>query len=387
MIKLRCVIMRGGTSKAVFFHKNELPSDPKLRDKVVLDVFGSPDIREIDGLGGANAQTSKLSIISRYNGPEADVEYNFGQVMFDEPLVSYGMNCGNISAAVGPFAIDEGLVKAVEPITSVRVFNTNSQKVLIIHTPVRDGKAVVSGDYHIDGVPGTAAKIGVDMTHCDGTRGKGVLFTGNPKDTFEIPDVGEIEWSLVDLANPTVFVKAGAVGLKGTEEVKDILNDKEIGRKMEAIRSHAGVVYGVAKDEHSVDVEWPVTPFSAIVMPPCDYTTIQGEKIKAADMSLRAIIWAAHQYHPAYSGTICASTGVGALIPGTVVNEVLEDVAKKTGEIKIGHPSGIMECDAEVEMKDRQATPKKAIYYRTARRIMEGYVYLKPWTMSQDLHM
>jgi hypothetical protein len=378
--------MRGGTSKAVFFHENELPSDPKLRDKVVLDVFGSPDIREIDGLGGANAQTSKLSIVSRYNGSEADVEYNFGQVMFDEPLVSYGMNCGNISAAVGPFAVDEGLVKAVEPITSVRVFNTNSQKVLIIHTPVKDGKAVVSGDYRIGGVPGTAAKIGVDMTYCGGTRGKGVLFTGNPKDTVEVPEVGKIEWSLVDLANPTVFVKAEAVGLKGTEEAKDILNDKEIGRKMEAIRSHAGVVYGVAKDEHSVDVEWPVTPFSAIVMPPCNYTTIQGENIKAADMSLRAIIWAAHQYHPAYSGTICASTSVGALIRGTVVNEVLADGAKKTGEIKIGHPSGIMGSDAEVDMKDGQVIAKKAIYYRTARRIMEGYVYLKPWTMSQDLH-
>ena len=387
MIKLRCVIMRGGTSKAVFFHENELPSDPKLRDKLVLDVFGSPDIREIDGLGGADALTSKLAIISRYNGREADVAYNFGQVMFDEPLVSYGMNCGNISAAVGPFAVDEGLVKAVEPITAVRVFNTNSQKVLIIRTPVKDGKAVVVGDYHIDGVPGTAAKIGVDMTHCGGTRGKGVLFTGNPKDTEEVPDVGRIEWSLVDMANPTVFVKAQAIGLKGTEAAQDILNNKAIGRKMEAIRSHAGVVYGVAKDELSVEVEWPVTPISALVMPPCDYTTIQGEKIKTADMSLRAIVWAAHQYHRAYSGTLCAATGVGALIPGTVVSEVLADEAKKTGEIKIGHPSGIMECDAEVEMKDGQAIPQKAIYHRTARRIMEGYVYLKPWTMSHDLHI
>jgi 2-methylaconitate cis-trans-isomerase PrpF len=140
MIKLRCVIMRGGTSKAVFFHENELPSDPKLRDKVVLDVFGSPDIRQIDGLGGADGSTSKLSIISKHNGPEADIEYNFGQVMFDEPLVSYGLNCGNISAAVGPFAVDEGLVRAVEPITSVRVFNTNSQKVLIIHTRAGNGR-------------------------------------------------------------------------------------------------------------------------------------------------------------------------------------------------------------------------------------------------------
>jgi 2-methylaconitate cis-trans-isomerase PrpF len=171
------------------------------------------------------------------------------------------------------------------------------------------------------------------------------------------------------------------------EEAKEILNDRETGRKMEAIRSHAGVVYGVAKDEHSVDVEWPVTPFSAIVMPPCDYTTIQGAQIKAADMSLRAIIWVAHQYHPAYSGTICASTGVGALIPGTVVNEVLGGDAIRTGKIEIGHPSGIMECDAEVEMRDGKAMPKRATYYRTARRIMEGYVYLKPGTMSQDLHI
>lgn len=242
MVKLKCVIMRGGTSRAVFFHENELPSDPVLRDRVILDVFGSPDVREIDGLG-ADGLTSKLSIISPYQGTEADVEYNFGQVMFDEPLVSYGMNCGNISAAVGPYAVDEGLVKPVEPITSVRVLNTNTQKVLIIHTPVRDGRAVVSGDYHIDGVPGTGARIGVDMTHCGGTREKGVLFAGNPKDTVHVPGLGRIEWSLVDLANPTVFVKAEAVGLKGTEEARDILdNQEEVGRKLELICSHAGVV-------------------------------------------------------------------------------------------------------------------------------------------------
>jgi 2-methylaconitate cis-trans-isomerase PrpF len=306
--------------------------------------------------------------------------------MFDAPLVSYGMNCGNISAAVGPFAVDEGLVKAVEPITSVRVFNTNSQKVLVIHTPVKDGRAVVSGNFHIDGVPGTAARIGVDMTRCGGTRGKGVLFSGNPKDTVDVPGVGRIEWSLVDMANPTVFVKAEAVGLNGTEDTRDILNDTAIGRKMEAIRSHAGVVYGVAGDEHSVDVDWPVTPFSAIVMPPCDYTTIQGERIKAAAISLRSIIRVAHQYHPAYSGTICAATGVGALIPGTVVNDVLSAAAKEAGQINIGHPSGVMECAAQVEMKDGEAIPKQATYYRTARRIMEGYVYLKPWTLSRDLH-
>jgi methylitaconate Delta-isomerase len=387
MNKLKCVIMRGGTSKSVFFHKNELPLDSKLRDRVVLDVFGSPDIREIDGLGGADASTSKLSIISPCKSSEADVEYTFGQVMFDEPLVSYGLNCGNISAAVGPFAVDEGLVEAVEPVTSVRVFNTNTQKVLIIRTPVKDGKAAVTGNYHIDGVPGTGAKIGVDMTCCGGTRGKGVLFTGNPKDTIDVPGIGRIEWSLVDLANPTVFVKGEAVGLKGTEETKDILHDQEIGRIMEAIRSHAGVVYGLAKDDHSVEIEWPATPFCVIVIPPRDYMTIQGEKVRAADMSLRAIIWAGHQYHKAYSGSICASTGVGALIPGTVVNEVLTEEAKITGEVKIGHPSGIMECDSKVEMKDGQAIPKKAAYYRTARRIMEGYVYLKPWTMSQDSHV
>jgi methylitaconate Delta-isomerase len=384
MIKLRCVIMRGGTSRAVFFHENELPSDPALRDKVVLDIFGSPDIREIDGLGGADGATSKLAIVSRYDGQEADVEYNFGQVMYDEPRVSYGMNCGNISAAVGPFAVDEGLVKAVEPITAVRVFNTNSQKVLTIHTPVKGGKAVVSGDYHIDGVPGTAARIGVDMSDCGGTRGKGVLYTGRPRDAVRVPGVGRIEWSLVDLANPTVFVKPEAVGLDGTEEASDILHDPQVGRKLEAIRRHAGVVYGVAADERSVGAEWPVTPIAAIVMPPCDYSTIQGARIMAAGMSLRAINWLAHQYNPAYSGTICASTGVAALIPGTVVDEVLADAARATGRIGIGHPSGIMECDAEVRMQDGQAIPTKATYYRTARRIMEGYVYLKPGTMSED---
>ncbi len=387
MKMLRCVIIRGGTSRGVYFQENELPSDQQLRDKIILDVFGSPDVREIDGLGGADILTSKVCIIGPSKREDADVDYTFGQVIIDKPIVDYSINCGNLSSGVGPFAIDEGLIKAVEPITTVRIYNTNTKKILIAEVPVKDGKAVVEGDYRIDGVPGTGAKIALDFAATGGTIKGTLLPTGHVKEVLSIDEIGEIPVSIVDAANPTVFAFAEDVGIKGTERFQELLSNHEIWRKVEAIRGAAAELLGFVKDRKKADVESPAAPFAAVVLRPSNYINyVTGEKIKTEDIDMRSTIWAARQVHKAYAvtGTIC--TGAAAMIEGTIVNEVLSERAKQTGTIWIGHPAGRIDVEVEVQKEENDLVLKKAALFRTARRIMEGYVYLKPWTLTENIN-
>ena len=213
--KIPCVYMRGGTSKALFFRDEDLPQDTIERDKVILSAFGSPDRRQIDGMGGANTSTSKVAIIKKSNKPGIDIDYDFGQVDVFAPIVGKTMNCGNISSAVGPYAIDEGLVKAVEPVTEVHIFNTNTRKEIIAQVPVKDGRAVTEGDFSIDGVPGTAAKILLKFVNPQGAASGKLLPTDKAKDTIKF-DSKNYEYSFVDAANPVMFVHPEDFGVKGT---------------------------------------------------------------------------------------------------------------------------------------------------------------------------
>lgn len=384
MKMLRCVIMRGGTSKGVYFHENELPKDTELRDKIILDVFGSPDVREIDGLGGADVLTSKVCIIGPSNRDDADVDYTFGQVIVDKPIVDPSINCGNLSSGVGPFAIDEGLVKAVEPFTKVRIYNTNTKKVLIANVPVKDGKAVVAGDYHIDGVPGTGAKIELDFAATAGTVRGTLLPTGKVKEKLKIDELGEIEVSIVDAANPTIFAYAEDIGIQGTERFPELISNAEIWRKAELVRGVAAEMLGFVKDRKNSSIENPAAPFSVFITRASDYISYSGQVIKAEEMDFRGILWAAREVSKAYAvtGTIC--TGAAAMTEGTIVNELLSEKALKSGVVRIGHPSGIIEVQVDVKKEAGEFKLKKAIVYRTARRIMEGYVYLKPWTLGEE---
>lgn len=380
MKKIRGIFMRGGTSKGVYFHANDLPNDPVLRDRVILDVYGSPDITEIDGLGGANVLTSKTAIISRSARDDADVDYTFGQVMFNEPLVDYRINCGNISAGVGPFAIDEGLVPAVEPITTVRIYNTNTQKLLFAEVPVKNGKAEVAGDYHIDGVPGAGAKILLDFAQTGGTLGKGLLPTGLVQEQLTVESVGEFTVSVVDAANPAVFVKAVDVGLTGGETFTEVLNNQRVAQLADKIRGTVGVKLGMYQDLKAFLAINPTMPFCIFVGPPRDYVNFDdGTAISAASYDLKGTIRFAGAYHRAYSGTGAVCTAVAARLEGTVVNKVLPEKSKKTEQIRIGHPSGIVEVEIKVEKVGGSYKILRAAYGRTARRIMEGYIYLKPW--------
>ena len=219
MIPIKCAIIRGGTSKGIFIKKNELPDNPAERDRVILSIFGGVDPRQIDGLGGADVLTSKLAIIGPSTRSDADVDYTFGQVSFEQPFVDYGGNCGNISSAVGPFAIDEGLVPAVEPITKVRIHCTNSGKLLTAEVPVKDGKALVSGACKIDGVNGTGAQIRMDWSDMAGTVTGTLLPTGHPRDIITVGD-NRYEVSLVDMGNPLVFIAAEALGMKRASRLR-----------------------------------------------------------------------------------------------------------------------------------------------------------------------
>lgn len=305
--------------------------------------------------------------------------------MIDKPFIEYGTNCGNISSGVGPFAIDEGLVKAVEPVTTVRVFNTNTKKVLIAKVPVKDGKALVEGNYKIDGVPGTGAKIALDFAATAGTINGDILPTGKVKEILVIEEIGNIEVSIVDAANPVVFTDANNIGIKGTEKFEELLSSGEVWRKAELIHSAAAELLGFVKDRKKAATESPGRPFSAFVSKPSDYVNyVTGEEIKAASIDMRSIVFAGGQVHKAYpvTGTIC--TGAAAMVEGTIVNQILSTKGMKEKIVRIGHPEGIIDVDVEVQKEGNDFVLKKAALHRTARRIMEGYVYLKPWTSSGE---
>ena len=399
MEMLRCAIVRGGTSKGVFIIMNEYPNDPAKRDAVILAVYGSPDVRQIDGLGGADVLTSKHAIISRSSRPDADVDYTFAQVSFESAFVDYGGNCGNISSAVGPFAIDEGLVEAVEPFTTVRIRMTNSDRILIAEVPVKGGKAMVDGDFAIDGVPGTGAKIAMDWSDVVGSITGKLLPTGKAKDTIEVDDVvggitgklmptgnpkDTIETdgikytvSIVDAGNPVVFVHAASLNMKGTESPNEIESNKPLMETIEKIRGRAAVMCGMVEKPEDAKTISPYVPFFFIVSPPADYKTINGTTVKAKNIDLVARGLFMLKAHKAIqvSGSLC--TGAAARVPGTIVGDVLRETARTRSTINIGHPSGTFPVEAEAETVDGQVKIKRLRVFRTARRIMDGYVYVR----------
>jgi 2-methylaconitate cis-trans-isomerase PrpF len=364
--------MRGGTSKAVFFLDNELPKDQSIREKVILNVFGSPDPRQIDGLGGADPLTSKLAIISVSNRPNADIDYTFGQVDIHKPFVDYSSNCGNISSAVGPFAITEGLVKAVEPITTVRIYNTNTDKVFEADVPVLGGQPVSLGDYKIDGVPGTGARININFAGTVGSKTGLLLPTGQPAESLEVPGFGTFKVSMVDAGSPMVFVKAKDLGLTGSESPKDIDSDQGLLTKLEMIRCAAALRMKIAKNVEEAREKIRAVPMVAFIGPPLDYTSYStGETIKASSIDFVSRVMFMQVTHKAYSVTATVCTASAAVTKGTIVNELLRP-GEEYPIVRFGHPCGLI----DVRMEVSGGKIARAVVGRTARRIMEGYVQI-----------
>lgn len=374
--RIHCVIMRGGTSKALFFHDNDLPKDKERRDKIILRAFGSPDIRQIDGLGGANSSTSKVAIISPSNRNDADIDYEFGQVSVDKPYIGKAMNCGNISSAVGPFAIDEGLVKAVEPVTVVRIFNTNTKKTIISYVPVKDGKTLYKGNYEINGVPGTASRIDIEFEEPGGAVSGRTLPTGNAQDIIKLDDGKEYKVSIVDAANPVIFVRADELGLKGTElpwEYEALPNHKSINETVEKIRSWGAYFIGLVDDPVKASKESLELPKIGIYTSPVGYIDATGRDIVPNSYDITGRLFSMGRIIHAYMGTGAVCTIVAANIAGSVVNEIVKTkLDSNITELRIGHPFGIMCVTSKVD----NGIVKSATIGRTARRLMEGWVYL-----------
>jgi 2-methylaconitate cis-trans-isomerase PrpF len=359
--------MRGGTSKAVFIMKNDLPSDPIMRNRVVRAVFGSPDIRQIDGLGGADPLTSKLAVIGPPSKGGCDCDYIFAQVDINTEKIIWDEICGNVVSAVGPFAIDEGLVEAREPITQVKINcpNLKTPRTLIAHVPVTNGKARVEGDYHIDGVPGTGAKIGIDWADMAGGTTGHVLPTGNAKDVVKVPDIGEVDVSIIDCPNLMVYCRAKHFGLNGTEGPREIDSNQTLINALLDTQKAAGKLIN-AEADGIVAIAEPVG-FK-------DHASGKMINTEAVDFSARQIFMG--KLHKTLGGSMAASCAVAARIPGTIVNEIAGEKVAHRSAVSIGHPAGAMTCESEIQIRDTGIIVTRDIVFRTARRIMDGYVYV-----------
>ena len=380
---VKCTIMRGGTSKGIFFHRNDLPKEEALRDKIIRRIFGAPDPREIDGLGGADTLTSKVAIIGPPTREVCDVDYLFGQVNMVEPMIDWKSNCGNISAAVGPFAIDEGLVDAVEPMTKVRIHQVNTGKLIIAEVPVKGNKAEVEGDHVIAGVPGTGAKIVLDWSDSAGSLTGRLLPTGNLTDALHIEGEGDLEVSLVDAAIPVVFVRADSLVLKGSETPQEIDSNAGLLERIEKIRSVAAEKMGLCDDWREATKKVPYSPFFAICAPPLSYKNwTTGEEVREDSVDLVVRLLFMQKMHKTYpvTGTIC--TVAAAMIPGTIANQMARPGIIEKGELRIGHPAGILIPEGKVDFENGGYVLKRATVDRTARCLMKGYAFVPKRTLS-----
>ena len=375
-----CHIIRGGTSKGIFFQENLLPPPGPVRDAVILRAFGSPDARQIDGLGGANSLTSKVAIMGVSARPDADVDYTFGQVSFVRPIIDWKGNCGNISAAAALYAVDMGLVKAEEPFTRVRIYNTNTRKIILATVPVKDGQTCTTGDYVISGVPGSGAKITLDFQAPAGSVTGKLLPTGNVVDEVDLGARGCFQVSMVDAGNPVVFLKAEQLGLTGSELPTQVETMPETLALIEEIRSIMAERAGMVSDRREATAKSPAIPKIGFVSPPQDYVNPDGILIHKEQMDLTARLCSMQKMHRAYMVTGAVCTGAAAQIAGSVVWQMIPEQARNSGVLNIGQPYGIMDVDIHLGHVPEQGYDETYISSigvgRTARRILSGQVFL-----------
>lgn len=373
--EVRCVLMRGGTSKALFFHEADVPPAGPARDRLLKRAMGTPDVMQIDGLGGSRAVTSKVAIVQRSVRTDADIDYTFAQVDIERDRVGYDGNCGNISSAVAPFAIDEGLVDAIEPVTTVRIFNTNTDKLLVAKVQVRDGKARVQGECAIAGVPGTGAEILMDYSGTVGAKTGKLLPTGNVLDSVTLENGRCISVTICDTANPCVFIDAASLGLSGGELPEAIANESGLIDTISEIQSKAGQLIGIYKDWRAVPR--PGLPLAVLIAAPADFKDMNGAIQQATNMDLRARLIFIGQCHESMAGTGSMCTAAASRIPGSLVNLAVGARAA-TETLRIGHPLGIMEVKvlAQYDPDPTKTTYSSLGLTRTARRLMAGQVYV-----------
>ncbi len=375
LLALPAVFMRGGTSRAIMFHAKDLP-ERAAWDPIFLNAMGSPDPngRQLNGMGGGISSLSKVCVLAPSARDDADIDYTFAQVQIKEAAVDYRGNCGNMSSAVGPFAVDEGIVRPNGETAVVRIFNTNTKKIIRSTFPLVDGRAATDGTMAIPGVAGFGAPVKLDfLTPGGATTGK-LLPTGHVTDVLDVPGLGRIEVSMVDAANACVFVRASDLGLTGRELPDALDANLELLAKLQSIRRAASVAMGIAKDDAEARTIAGV-PIIGFVAGPMDQPTLSGEVIQAAQIDLTARFLSNGQPHRALPLTASLCTAVAARIEGTLANQALRPDAAQS--IRIGMPSGILTVDADVS-RDAGGhwVAHSGAFFRTARRLFDGRVYV-----------
>ncbi|MBC7415888.1 MAG: 2-methylaconitate cis-trans isomerase PrpF [Herminiimonas sp.] len=390
-VKIAATYLRGGTSKGVFFRLQDLPQAAQVpgtaRDALLLRVIGSPDPygKQIDGMGGATSSTSKTVILSASSRPDHDVDYLFGQVSIDSAFVDWSGNCGNLSAAVGPFAISSGLVElgkvlqdgkngARDGVAVVRIWQANIGKTIIAHVPITDGAVQETGDFELDGVTFPAAEVQLEFMDpaAEEEGGGGAMFpTGNLVDDLEVPGVGTFRATMINAGIPTIFVNAADIGYTGTELQDAINSDPTALARFETIRACGALRMGLIKhiDEAARRQH---TPKIAFVAAPADYVSSSGKPVAAGDVDLLVRAMSMGKLHHAMMGTAAVAIGTAAAIPGTLVNLAAGGGARQA--VRFGHPSGTLRVGAEASLVDGRWQVKKAIMSRSARVLMEGWV-------------
>ncbi|WP_295965233.1 2-methylaconitate cis-trans isomerase PrpF [uncultured Xanthomonas sp.] len=383
-LRIPATYMRGGTSKGVFFRLQDLPAAAQTpgpaRDALLQRVIGSPDpyAKQIDGMGGATSSTSKTVIVAPSTRPDHDVDYLFGQVAIERAFVDWSGNCGNLSAAVGPFAIAAGLVDPAriprDGVATVRIWQANIGKTIVAQVPMTDGAVQETGDFELDGVTFPAAEIALEFLDpaADEDGAGGAMFpTGNLVDTLEVPGVGSFQATLINAGIPTIFLEAQALGYLGTELQDAINGDAQALQRFETIRAYGALRMGlIATLDDAVTRQH--TPKVAFVAPPADYTASSGKPVAAADIDLLVRAMSMGKLHHAMMGTAAVAIGTAAAIPGTLVNRAAGG-GERTA-VRFGHPSGTLRVGAEARQVDGQWTVTKALMSRSARVLMEGWV-------------
>jgi len=369
--RIPAVFVRGGSSKGVVFHARHLPHEASDRDRILLAVLGSPDPfgRQLNGMGGGISSLSKAAIVSPSSRDDADVDYTFAQVAVDRPVVDYGSNCGNLASAIGPFAIDEGLVSVQGPEAVVRIFNTNTSKIIHARFDVKDGQAVETGEFVIPGVAGGGARIRLDFLNPGGAATKAFLPSGLVMDQLEIPGVGRLHVTLADATNPVVFVDARVLGLTLVESPEQIDANEGLMRTLDAIRRAGGVKMGLGATSESVSL---ANPKVALVAPATDFRAIDGSTVAAAEYDVAIRIVSMEKTHKAVTLTGAMCLAAACKVTGSIPHSL----ARPSTDVRIGNPSGVLPVGAVVEQTASGWEARHATVYRTARRLMEGFVVL-----------
>ncbi|EHV9723104.1 2-methylaconitate cis-trans isomerase PrpF [Vibrio parahaemolyticus O1:K58] len=378
--KVPATYMRGGTSKGVFFNLEDLPPEAQVageaRDKLLLRVIGSPDpyAKQIDGMGGATSSTSKTVIVSRSSRDDHDVDYLFGQVSIDKPFVDWSGNCGNLSAAIGPFAIHAGLIPPdripENGIVTVRVWQVNISKTILVHVPIVNGFVQETGEFELDGVTFPAAEIQVDFV--DPAAGEGSMFpTGNLVDDLVVPDVGTFNATFINAGIPTIFIDAESIGYQGTELQDDINNDDAALAMFESIRAHGALKMGLISELEEAQTRQH-TPKIAFVSKPKSYQSSSGKAVNESEIDVLVRALSMGKLHHAMMGTAAVAIASAACVPGTLVNLAAGGGEKES--VTFGHPSGTLKVGAQAKQTEQGWVVQKAIMSRSARILMEGFV-------------